>query len=320
MLNYDFKTFISDGTEFYGMMVQELDTKNIYQRTAPFPSSQLSFLDLDIDAIAPIFKKISDDLWSLTVTHDKKYEEPVCAALNSLEVLHIYFVHLRLDWGWRVSRALMLGDYSENLLQRRALLHMAETLKTMQGQIREIFANVLDMDGEQKPALRKMADYYRRDGQHAFQFRPYPMSFELLNTTGTFAEVLCPDTLYDLIDYHLRECVKREIRMRVCKNCGRYFAVTGHGGTEYCDRVYDKKGRTCREIGAVTVWTKKRKSDDVFTAYRREYKKRFAWIKAGKIEPEAFYAWGEEARRKKAACEAGEISHDEFMSWLKHDG
>ena len=44
--------------------------------------------------------------------------------------------------------------------------------------------------------------------------------------------------------------------MRVCKNCGRYFAVAGHGGTEYCSRLFDSKGRTCKEIGAVTQWGK----------------------------------------------------------------
>ncbi len=31
--------------------------------------------------------------------------------------------------------------------------------------------------------------------------------------------------------------------MRVCKNCLRYFAVTGKASTEYCDRICDSKGR-----------------------------------------------------------------------------
>ncbi len=42
------------------------------------------------------------------------------------------------------------------------------------------------------------------------------MSYELLYQE-TFAEILCPETVYDLVDYHLRECLKREIKMRVCK-------------------------------------------------------------------------------------------------------
>lgn len=104
--------------------------------------------------------------------------------------------------------------------------------------------------------------------------------------------------------------------MRVCKNCGKYFAVTGHGGTEYCSRVFDSKGRTCKEIGAVTQWAKSKRDDVVFKEYRREYKRRFAWIKSGRIDSEEFYAWSEEAREKKAECEAGKISFEEFSAWL----
>ncbi len=105
---------------------------------------------------------------------------------------------------------------------------------------------------------------------------------------------------------------------RLRKNCGKYFAVTGHAGVEYCDRVINKKGQTCREIGAFRVWEKSRSGDEVFRLYRREYKKRFAWIKAGRIEPDVFYTWGEEAREKKAECEAGKISYKEFSEWLSN--
>ena len=56
----------------------------------------------------------------------------------------------------------------------------------------------------------------------------------------------------------------------------------------------------------------------MFQIYRREYKKRFAWIKAGRIEPDAFYAWSEQAWEQKAACEAGTISLEEFTAWLKN--
>ena len=315
MLNYDFRTYIAEGTEFYGMLIKNLDSQEYQERKAAFPSSLLSFLDLDMESLAPLLKKISDELWSLTLTQDKRFAQEALSELAELEECHIYFSHLRLDWTWRISQALALGTFSENLLQRSALLRMAENLKQMQEQIRELFANILDMDRDQRPVMRKMADYYLRNGERAFRFRAYPLGFDLL-PSGDFAEVLVPETVYDIIDYHVRECVKREVRMRVCKNCGRYFAVTGHGGVEYCDRVCDKKGRTCREVGAIMAWAKRRGEDDIFKAYRREYKKRFAWIKAGKIEPAAFYAWGEEARKRKDACEAGEISEGEFLEWL----
>lgn len=54
----------------------------------------------------------------------------------------------------------------------------------------------------------------------------------------------------------------------------------------------------------------------MFKAYRREYKKRFAWIRSGLLAQEEFYAWSEKAREKKAECEEGKISFDEFTRWM----
>ena len=112
----------------------------------------------------------------------------------------------------------------------------------------------------------------------------------------TFAEFPCPDTVYDLIDYHLRECLKREPKMRRCKNCGRLFVVAGHAGTERCDHPADEKGRTCKEIGAFRVCEKNRSKNEAFKVLRREYKKQFAWIRAGKITRDEFYVWSEQTR------------------------
>ncbi len=65
------------------------------------------------------------------------------------------------------------------------------------------------------------------------------------------------------------------------------------------------------------AWSKSRGSDAVFMEYRREYKKRFARIKRGTVEPDAFYAWGEKAREKMSECEDGKLSLEEFSDWLK---
>ncbi|MEG2146652.1 MAG: DUF6076 domain-containing protein [Lachnospiraceae bacterium] len=190
----------------------------------------------------------------------------------------------------------------------------------MQEQIKTLFAQVLDLDASgREPVQTKMVGYYNAMGTdtlNAFQFQPQPMSFEVIDNK-TFTEVLYPKDIYDIIDYFVRACVKREQPIRICKNCGRYFAVSGRINTEYCDRPIDDKGRTCKDMGAINVWTEKRKDDEAFKVYRREYKKRFGWIKAGKIEQDAFYAWSEKAREEKAKCDAGEINLQEFSEWLK---
>ena len=86
--------------------------------------------------------------------------------------------------------------------------------------------------------------------------------------------------------------------MRVCKNCRQLFAVTGHGGTEYCDRPFDEKGRTRTEIGAFQVWEKS-KSDQS----RRGHKGRVLRL--------------ERENQRKSRVRGGEITLKELNLWLK---
>ena len=121
----------------------------------------------------------------------------------------------------------------------------------------------------------------------------------------------------DMIDYSLRSCVERGITVRRCKNCGRWFPQTGRVSAEYCERPVASGQQTCREAGAFQQWTKKQSDDPVFKAYRKEYKKRFAWIKAGRITDEQFYAWSEQAREMKRNA-TGRSSPWRFKDWLKN--
>ena len=226
----------------------------------------------------------------------------------------------------------LFGKLFGNL--KKQLEKILEKYHTMGGEVDKIYVQLKQYESEIKQANRKLdqmfdanVNYYHdlvkyilageQAGKELFRFQPQRMNYELLYQE-TFAEVLCPKTVYDLIDYHLRECLKREIKMRVCKNCGHLFAVTGHGGTEYCDRSFDEKGRTCKEIGAFRVWEKSKSDDEVFKVYRREYKKRFAWIRAGRITKDEFYSWSEKAREKKIECEEGYITLEKFIQWLKN--
>lgn len=63
-------------------------------------------------------------------------------------------------------------------------------------------------------------------------------------------------------------------------------------------------------------WAEKKNSDELFKEYRREYKKRFNWIKAGKISPGMFYAWSAVAKGKRDECAEGKMSLAELKKWL----
>ena len=319
MADYIFKTYIDSGREYYEY-TDAADREQTIKKDFPFPESLMSLLYMDIWELEPITKKMDKALLSFYQSKDYGELQIVAAGLDELAPRHICFELLRLDWLERLDMvdSTVSRDFPD-LLPHKKISHLCSNIDTMQKQIRGLIAQTLDMDGEKKSVSEKMVAYYNAEGSdtlNTFQFQPQPMNFEVIDRK-LFAEVLYPKDIYDLIDFHVRECVKREVKMRVCKNCLRYFAVTGKASTEYCDRVCDSKGRTCREIGAINTWTQRKQGDEVFKEYRREYKKRFARINAGKLTKSAFYAWSEEARKKKEDCDNGVITTEEFSRWLK---
>lgn len=320
MIGYTFKTYIADGREHYIYGEKQIGVSPETKTDLPFPESLTALMYLDIWKYEPLFKQMDRALMELYCTRAQSDADQVIAALDELAPLHIYFELLRLDWRYRLERS-AARNYEDALdaLPHKQLSHIPSSIDTIQKQLQTLCATVLDMDDKDKDTVQqKLVRFYKAHGDDmlaAFQFRPQPISFELLG--DTFAEILCPASIYDLIDYHLRECLKREVRMRTCSNCGKYFAVTGRSTAEYCSHPFDEKGRTCKEVAAMLKWNKSRSGDDVFKEYRREYKKRFARIKAGTINPTWFYQWSELARGKKAECEAGEITFEEFKDWLR---
>ena len=77
--------------------------------------------------------------------------------------------------------------------------------------------------------------------------------------------------------------------------------------------------RSCREIGAFAVYAQSKKSDEVFTAYRREYKKRNAWLQAGKITKQSYENWCSKAKMARNDFADGKITLETFLERLKED-
>lgn len=317
MKDYIFKTYIADGKECY--ITTDSQGKIVETRTVPFPESLVSLLYKRIPEWRDWLRGISAMIDLITPSDAHETIKEVSEQYDYLTESLAYFELSKFQWRERIRQVRRgTGVVTGAALQDESLSTLCDQLLSVQQKLQTLISHVLDMDSSKDSSFERMVSYYRSLGAGApdvYRFSSCTTNFELVDE-NTFAEALYPETIFDIIDFHVRECVRREIKFRVCKNCGRYFAVTGHAGVEYCDRVINKKGQTCKEIGAFRVWEKSRSGDAVFRLYRREYKRRFAWIKAGRIEPDAFYAWSEKAREKKAECEAGKISFDDFSEWL----
>ena len=287
------------------------------RKTFPFLESLLSFTELDMEKVSIVLRCISDDLESL----DRERVTNAMAKLGALADTHSFFRVLYTKWFYLHSVGFENATtaVSEALNELRML---PEELSLYQKQIQCFFDLILDIDKVGREPSRQVMRYYHFDqpdqpsDPELFPFRLLTTRFEPVGGDAC-APVLYANSVADMISFSLQTCVERSITVRRCKNCGRYFAQTGRVSAEYCDRPPLDCQFSCRLMGAFQQWTLKQAGDPVFKVYRREYKRRFAWIKAGRISDSQFYAWSEQAREQKKKCDEGIITEGEFQRWLK---
>lgn len=316
------KMYFSEKREFFQYDASGTQGVPSVFREFPFLESLLTFLEMDCGELTPALQRIADGWSRLIAEDDREAGTEAMVELGQLKSRHIYLELLYVRWYDRFSRMGIYGDRGsvEDQQMLDELRHLPEQLLLYQKQVQRFFDLVLDVDSAGRDPQQQAAMNYLYDrpkDPDLFCFRPIPLSFEPVEP-GRCSPVLYSASILDMIDYSLRSCVERGITVRRCKNCGRYFPQTGRVSAEYCERPVAEGQQTCREAGAFQQWTKKQSDDPVFKAYRKEYKKRFAWIKAGRISDTDFYAWSEQAREMKKKCDRDVITLEEYVEWLKN--
>ena len=316
------KMYFSEKREFFQYDASGTQGVPSVFREFPFLESLLTFLEMDCGELTPALQRIADGWSHLIAEDDREAGTDAMVELGQLKSRHIYLELLYVRWYDRFSRMGIYGDRgsAEDQQMLEELRHLPEQLLLYQKQVQRFFDLVLDVDSAGRDPQQQAAKNYLHDSPRdpsLFRFRPIPLSFEPVEP-GRCSPVLYSASIPDMIDYSLRSCVERGITVRRCKNCGRYFPQTGRVSAEYCERPVPRGQQTCREAGAFQQWTKKQSDDPVFKAYRKEYKKRFAWIKAGRISDTDFYAWSEQAREMKKKCDRDVITLEEYVEWLKN--
>jgi len=316
------KMYFSEKRELFQCDASGIQGVPSVDREFPFLESLLTFLEMDCGELTPILQRIADRWSRLIAEFDRDAGTEAMVELGQLKSRHIYLELLYVRWYDRFSRMGIYGDRgsAEDEQMLAELRNLPEQLLLYQKQVQRFFDLVLDVDSAGRDPQQQAAKNYLHDSPRdpsLFRFRPIPLSFEPVEP-GRCSPVLYSASIPDMIDYSLRSCVERGITVRRCKNCGRYFPQTGRVSAEYCERPVPRGQQTCREAGAFQQWTKKQSDDPVFKAYRKEYKKRFAWIKAGRISDTDFYAWSEQAREMKKKCDRDVITLEEYVEWLKN--
>jgi hypothetical protein len=315
------KMYFSGDREIFEYDAAGIQGAPMTRKELPFLESLLSFQELDCGEFVPALERISGSWERLLTANNRQAGTDAMVELRQLAARHIYFHLLYVRAYDRFSRIGAYGDLgsAEDYQILEELKQTAAQLSHYQRQVQRFLELVLDVDHAGRDPQKQAADNYIFDvpkDESLFVFRPIPLGFERVEE-GKCSPVLYSSAIRDMIDYSLRSCVEREITVRRCKNCGRWFPQMVRISAEYCERPVKKGEQTCRETGAFRKWSKKETEDPIFKAYRKEYKRRFAWIKAGRITDEEFYAWSEKAREEKKKCDSGTVTLEEFQQWLK---
>ena len=300
------KMYFSGEREFFendAFGMQGLPSK---QLELPFLESLLTFLELDEKEITPMLERISVNWERFVESSDLGAHTAAMVELGMLAEKHIYF---RLLYT-RCFGCISVNGFDQAEIQAIALdlKEFAKQFSETRKQVEKFLECVLDVDSAGREPQKQAAKNYHHDqprDPELFRFEPIPLSFEPVEP-GRCAPVLYSSAVRDMIDYSLRSCVERGVTVRRCKNCGRWFPQTGRVSAEYCERPVKYGEQRCREIGAFRQWTKKQTDDPIFKAYRKEYKKRFAWIKAGAHHRRAVLRMERAGQRRKEKMRPGD--------------
>lgn len=314
-MSYTFEVYIADGQEHF----LHGPAGHIQHTHYPLSQSVLEWMELDVKPIYDITERLQSDLQQLATEKTKRLEKPIIEGLALLNSYHPYFAYLRLEWTERLRQARQQSYVNvDKLLSPDELTQLPKTLEKTQKQLRVLWHDVLDVDVADEPIQAKLSRFYTASSNNSsrFAFKSLQLRYAPIEE-GNFTEVLEVQNLFDIPDFFVRECLRHELPFRICKNCGRYFTLSRNKNAEYCERPFAIPTKTCKEIGALNQWERKKADSPALKAYTREYKRRFAWIRYGKTTEDIFYQWAELAKLNRDACLRGEITVEAFLEWLK---
>lgn len=319
-MSYSFKVYLKDDREHFQW---ECDTrfyatKRAVKKDFEITQSLLDLFYLDMDKYFAVFDRMGQIVRELPANGDRQIPPALIADFDKVAKDHIYFEWLRLDWFDRLD---MYAKGEKISFYYKDLTHIPMNIITFQHEMKPLFDKVMNAftDGD-KTMPERLASLYNKKGfdtvNTRFAFQPVAVDFMQVDTQ-TYVEVLNPTSIRDILDFFLREFMRREIAFKNCKSCGKYFPAS-HGNTEYCNRQYKDTGKTCREIGSVKAYQKKAENTPEIKAYNKAYKTHYARIKYGKITKEEFKEWAELARQRRDEVTKGDMSLDFYIEWLKN--
>lgn len=126
-------------------------------------------------------------------------------------------------------------------------------------------------------------------------------------------ESYSPSTLDELCEIEFIKILEKNIIVKSCNNCGKFFIPSVRSDEIYCDRLFSGN-RTCKQVGYEN-------KDRFIKAYRTAYKTKNAAkirnLKNNSHAEDDFKKWVYRAKEYLSAAQDGKISYENFLELLK---
>ena len=178
--------------------------------------------------------------------------------------------------------------------------------------IREDTANIPPME-----CLYKLDEVHKNEsGGYVYLEKPF-RAFYGVTKPPEIVELYEINTLEDLFRFEFIKMIERNIFIKKCKNCERFFIPKRRADAEYCDRTFGGTNRKCSEIGATLRYEKKVAGNPILEAHKKAYRRLHSRVRAKKMTNTAFMKWSDESVKKRDECLAGVLGFEEFLAWLE---
>lgn len=270
------------------MYVSNKDARIAYQQ---FPQELSKFKEVGQSLLDFIY----EDLSTLTTMIEQNAIEEASQEIRSI---HPYFQKLHQDaLDQFITNSQSSGEYNGDFCLKSVFV-MQDEYRTLLESI-----NSLDLHSD----LLSTKSLYSR------------MKFAYLNKILVIDYFLLG--LEECLCVELFEMIRRNLMIKICKNCGRAF-VPKKSNVDYCYRIYTADGKTCQDVGYTQTFAKSVKNDDLLQAYTRAYKAHYARMtkprkKAENMTREAFETWYTLAKEKLKLAREGKIDAEAYKQWLK---
>ena len=126
------------------------------------------------------------------------------------------------------------------------------------------------------------------------------------------------ESIFHLCYAEFWEMIVNKIQIKKCSYCGKYF-IPFSGNSEYCTRLIEDKGKTCKEYAPMYFYRLKKSENTLLDIYTKANNTHY---RRQKRNPELYtqeqlFNWREKALEKLELAQSGEITEEEFREVIK---